>query len=273
MHHERISHDDQLHLCALAQDGDIKARDALVLGTMGFVNQIAHRYARGCPTLLPEDLMAEGALGVMKAIEKFDPSVGVKFLTYAANWIRAYVSRAAIYDKSRFGGSGSARSRGISARYRNDYQELSEAGLTDEEIADRLAGRYNMSKTVARAMPIFLRGVAYLDARIPSEENLTLLDSLRATGKSPDEETESRADAAEIRQTLRRVPLNERERAILYERLMADPPLTLADLGERFQLSRERLRQIEARLLGKLRVAFEAKAVDAKTSSAVVSSG
>ena len=86
---------EQLSLAVRAQAGDVEARDALVAANMAFVWGMAHRYARGSVILEPGDLASEGAMGIMHAIEKFDASRGVLFMTYAGPWVRSYIARAA----------------------------------------------------------------------------------------------------------------------------------------------------------------------------------
>ena len=188
------------HLLALrARKGDGSATQKLVRHNLAFVVAVARRQRRGMVRL--DDLIQEGSLGLMRAVEKFDPHAGTRFSTYAVWWIRAYVGRF-----------------------------LKEA---------RSAVR-PQSGTVAQAD-------LSLDSTIDEEGNVTHLERIEDDGPGVEDSYLSAEGDRVVRDALGKVRkrIGELGWAIVHERLRQDSPKTLEELGKRWGVSRERVRQVE----------------------------
>jgi RNA polymerase sigma-32 factor len=226
--------------------GDRKAGEKLVTACLPFVIGIALEYRRwGVPI---EDIVQQGNLGLLRAASKFDLSKDCRLATYAAYWIRAeirdYVVRA--YRVVRLGTTKAER-RALRA-YRK----------TRESDPAALAAVSGMTTEKAEwLLPLLSGRESSLEAR--SDEHGALLDRLAIASPTPEDEATSherrgRAMVA-VGEALRE--LTDREQMIVRERLMADEPRTLQELGVKLGVSKERVRQLEERACGKLRAILE----------------
>jgi RNA polymerase sigma-32 factor len=226
--------------------GDKRAGETIVKACLPFVISIALEYRRwGIPL---EDIVQQGNLGLLRAAGKFDPERDCRLATYAAYWIRAeirdYVVRS--YRVVRLGTTKAER-RALRA-YRK----------TRESDPAALAAASGMTRDKAEMLLPLLSGrVASLDAR--TDERGAMIDRLAGASPTPEDEASAqerrgRAQSA-VGEALR--GLSERERMIVRERLMADEPPTLQELGERLGVSKERVRQLEERARLKLRARLE----------------
>lgn len=236
------------------REGDTRAADRIVRESLPSVALIARKFRRY--GLKEGELVAEGNFGLVRALGKFDPTRGIRFMTYATYWIRAYVIDYVIRSFSLVGaGSGVLRSRHF-FKLRRERSRIHNI-LGEGEAADRaLAERVGVSP--ARLGPMLRR----LDARdvsldLPPADGVSALaDRLPAPG-----DVEVDYAARQSLEILRRPihtavsSLDERERYIVERRLMADreEELSLAQIGRDLGVSRERARQLEERVKRKLR--------------------
>lgn len=226
--------------------GDNRAGKALIEGCLPFVISIALEYRRwGVPL---EDIIQQGNLGLLKAAAKFDPSRDCRLATYAAYWIRAeireYVVRA--FRVVRLGTTKSERRalREYRRTKSTDPAELAKAsGLSEERVRQLL--------------PVIGARETSLDAT--AGELGPIVDRLPAEAPTPEDDTyrsEVKARAAKaVREAVGE--LDERERMIIEARLMTEDPPTLQELGDHLGVSKERVRQIEARARTKLKSELE----------------
>ncbi len=236
--------------------GDQKAAAQLALANLRHVVSIAISYRRyGIPLA---ELIAEGNFGIVHAIRKYDPDRGNRFVTYAAYWIRAYILNHVIHSWSLVGvGSGPLRSK-MFFRLRRERARI--AGLVGEgEAGDKmLAEKFAApaEKVIEMARRLEARDVS-LDSKVFEDGARSLVDTLAADDEDQEERFSRAEEGALLRERLTQAVqnLDPRERYIVETRMMADPEeeLSLAEIGRRLGVSRERARQLEARAKKKLR--------------------
>jgi RNA polymerase sigma-32 factor len=236
------------------QDPAIAAQ--LVTANLRLVVKIAYEYRRAYKNIM--DLVQEGNIGLMQAVKRYDPYRGVKLSSYAAWWIRAYILRF-ILNNWRLVKLGTTQAqRKLFFNLRKKRAELQAMGIdpTNAEIAKQL----NVPESDVAEMDVRLaQSEKSLDAPVGDADGRAIakVDMMPAAGAGPetqmaDEELQAllKDKLAEFRQTLTG---KEKDIAIFDQRLVADDPLTLQDLGDKFGISRERVRQLEQRLLARLR--------------------
>ncbi|MGA2448452.1 MAG: sigma-70 family RNA polymerase sigma factor [Polyangiaceae bacterium] len=237
-----LDRDTERELAQQWREGDRRAGERLVMACLPFVIAIALEYRRwGAPL---EDIVQQGNLGLLRAATKFDPTRECRLATYAAYWIRAeirdYVVRT--YRVVRLGTTKAER-RALRA-YRK----------TRECDPAALAAVSGMTPEKAEwLLPLLAGRETSLDARL--DDQSAMFDRLVGSTSTPEDDASAEEHRGQARtavvEALR--DLTERERMIVRERLMADEPRTLQDLGAELGVSKERVRQIEARARGKLR--------------------
>lgn len=237
---------DEREVARRFRAGDTRAGAQLVEASLPFVIGIAREYRRwGVPM---EDLVQQGNVGLLKAAARFDPDAGCRLVTYAAYWIRAeireYVMRA--YRVVRVGTTKGER-RAIRAHRKSREQD-----------AESLAEASGMPvRKVERLLPLI--GARELSLDHVYDDGASPADRLAANEPTPEETAASDERTGRTREAVARLleTLPEREKLILRSRWLQEDPVTLDKLGEALGVSKERVRQIEARILGKLRGMLE----------------
>lgn len=253
----KLDREQELALCTAWRDSaDVAAKEQLVRCHLRYVVAIALKYRRyGLPLA---ELIAEGNFGIVHALTKFDPERGNRFVTYAAYWIRAYILNYIIRSWSLVGvGSGALRSK-MFFKLRRERVRITNLVGEGEHADEMLAERFNMSREQIQGMVRRLeaRDVS-LDARVFDDAVTTVVETLAAP--SDDQEvtfssSQTTVNAREVVQAAIK-SLDHRERYIVEFRLMADAEdeLSLAEIGRRLGVSRERARQLESRAKRKLK--------------------
>ena len=262
---EMLDAETELELArAWRNNGDEKALHRLVNAYMRLAISMAARYRRyGAP--MP-DLIQEAGVGLMKAAEKFDPDRGVRFSTYAVWWIKASIQDYVMRNWSMVRTGSTSSQKALFFNLRRVRAKLErEAGANGEEL-----NGYRLREMIAAEVGVPLRDVEMMDARLAGadfslnaqqagEDGREWMDTLEDVAPQAAEMVERGADLARVRGWLAEAlgSLNARERMIIVERKLRDEPRTLESLGQELGLSKERVRQLEAQALTKLRKRLE----------------
>ena len=236
------------------EEDDLEAAKRLVTSNLRLVVKIAYDYRQAYKNIL--DLVQEGNIGLMQAVRKYDPYKGVKLSSYAAWWIRAYILRY-ILNNHRLVKVGTTQAqRKLFFNLQKEKARLSAMGI--EPTAEIIAERLNVPERDVVSMDMRLAaGDASLDAPVGTAEGRSVarVELL----PSDDVRVDDTLAEAEVGDRFTRKihefgkSLEGKERKIFDDRLVAEDPKTLQALGDEFGVSRERVRQIEKRLLKKLK--------------------
>ena len=243
---------------------DTRAAHRLVASNLRFVVKVAYEYRSY--GLRMADLVQEGNIGLMKSVQKFDPEKGIRLISYAVWWIRAYIQNYVLRSWSlvKLGTTQAQRKLFFSlARAKRELERDSpEHGAdSDARDANRIARRLRVRPDEVREMEQRLEGRDLsLDAPVGEDGSATHLDFVVGDAGSQADEL---SEAEERRMVQGRVGealalLDPRERFIIERRVMCERPMTLKELGGHFGFSRERARQLEIRAKEKLREALRA---------------
>ncbi len=249
-----LTREDEHDLAVRVQAGDEAAAEALVRANLRYVVAVALQYRRyGIPI---SELVAEGNLGLMMAVKKFDPDRGTRFVTYAGYWIRAYVLDLVVKSTTMVGaGSGPLRSK-LFFRLRRERAKVANLSADHRERLQMMADRFGVSESKMEGMLRRLdsRDVS-LSAPLFDDSGATLQDTLLEEGDSQElrviDEERQRILETHLGEALE--GLDQRERYIVEQRYMVDEQVSLASLGRELGVSRERARQLEARAKKKLK--------------------
>lgn len=235
------------------QDAQSAAR--LVTANLRLVVKIAYEYRRAYRNMM--DLIQEGNIGLMQAVKRYDPYRGVKLSSYAAWWIRAYILRF-ILNNWRLVKIGTTQAqRKLFFNLNKERQKLLAMGI--DPTAGELAKRLDVQEAEVTEMDRRLSGSdVSLDAPIGDGDGrpVSRLELLPTIGVSQDEQLSGEELGEMLRTHLQAFgkTLQGKEATIFQERLMADEPVTLQEIGDKYGISRERVRQLEKRLQDKLKV-------------------
>lgn len=249
-----LSREDEHDLAVAVQAGEQDAADKLVEANLRYVVAVALQYRRyGIPI---SELIAEGNLGLMMAVRKFDPERGTRFVTYAGYWIRAYVLDLVVKSTTMVGaGSGPLRSK-LFFRLRRERAKVANLSADYSERIELMAERFGVSPEKMEKMLRRLdsRDVS-LSAPLFDDSGATLQDALPEEGESQEAAVMNgeRQQLLEVHLGAALEELDNRERYIVEQRYMVDEQVSLAALGRELGVSRERARQLEARAKKKLK--------------------
>ncbi|HUQ04295.1 MAG TPA: RNA polymerase factor sigma-32 [Kofleriaceae bacterium] len=247
---------DEEHSLAtrLVEHGDTVAARKLVEANLRLVVKIAYEYRRAHKNLL--DLVQEGNIGLIQAVRKFDPYRGVKLSSYAAFWIRAYILKF-ILNNWRLVKIGTTQAqRKLFFNLRKERERLEQLGF--EASTKLLAENLQVTeKEVVEMEKRLAAPEASLDAPMPGDEDggRSRLDFVPSEDERPDDAVANSEFASLFNAKLDafEATLEGRELTIFRDRWRTDPPKTLQEIGDHYGVSRERARQLEKRVLDRLR--------------------
>ena len=259
-----LSREEELALATrVHESNDPEAAQKLVLSNLRLVVKIALEYRRVWTNLL--DLIQEGNVGLLQGVRRFDPTRGVKLASYASYWIRAYILKYLI-DNIRMVRVGSSRAeRKLFFQLSRAKRELAKEGLEPEPrlLAEKLGVK---EPEVVDLQNRLARGDLSMDAPARRDEPSggSFGENIAGNDARDSDPVADQDMRRAFREQVERfaVGLDAREQAILRQRILADEPRTLQEIGDDFGLTRERVRQIEAKLVGNLREYLKENLVD-----------
>lgn len=245
-----LSDDEEVIEMAKIKAGDLEAKENFICCNLKLVVYVARKYQNfGLPLL---DLIQEGNMGLIKAIEKFDPNKKYKFSTYAYWWIRQSVTRA-ISDKGR-NIRIPVHLHELFSNYRKTYKEL-EQKFNRKPTTAELAEVLGVTEEKIDQLEVIAEDTISLNQSIGEEEDTELGDIIASSERAIDEEVISKQLAQDLRQAFIDCGLSDKEINIIKLRFGLDDGIerTLEEIGDIYGITRERVRQIEAKILRKLK--------------------
>jgi len=247
-----LSAEEELDLAYRFRDeGDLQAAHALITANLRFVVKVAGEYRSYGMKML--DLIQEGNIGLMMAVRKFDPAKGVRLISYAVWWIRAYIQNHII-------SAWSLLKIGTTQAQRKLFFKLNQAkqaivNMTGEGDLHAAALSLDVKDTEAQEMEQRLRGELSLDVEMFEGEGGTFLESLPDLRRNQEELLADRQESSVLEQGVASAleHLNDKERFVIERRVASEDPMTLQEIADHFSLSRERVRQIEEGALKKMK--------------------
>jgi RNA polymerase sigma-32 factor len=260
-----LSHEEEFQLARRSHElQDEAAVDTLINSNLRFVVRVALQYRFSGAKVL--DLIQEGNLGLIMAVRKFNPHKGCRLITYAVWWIRAYIQNFVMK-------TWSVVRIGTTQTQRKLFYKMGAIGKTvqsdhdNENRYELLASELDVTRDdlIEMRERVVHRDVS-LDCPFDGDDDLTPLDLLRSTF-ADQEEVVSRQEERNLR--VREIEnalkiLSVREAYVVKKRIMTSEPCTLQQIGDHLKVSRERVRQIELRALGKLKAALREQAAPAE---------
>lgn len=233
--------------------GDLESAHRLICANLRFVVKIANEYRGYGFKLL--DLIQEGNIGLMLAVKKFNPERGIRLISYAVWWIRAYIHNYIIrcWSLVKIGTTQAQKKLFFKLNQTRRLLGRQDVENDNSEIADHLCVSDEQVEEMALRMSA--RDTS-LNVELSEGSDYTLLDTLADQRSNQEqlllEKQENRALVAQVRQALKQ--LNPRERRIIHERILSDEPRTLQDIADDYGISRERVRQVEQNAMRKMRL-------------------
>jgi len=251
-----ITPEEEVKLARLIKQGDQRALDRLTKANLRFVVSVAKQYQNQGLSL--PDLINEGNLGLIKAAQRFDETRGFKFISYAVWWIRQSILQA-LAEQSRIVRLP-LNKVGLTNRIQKAYAQL-EQEFEREPSAEELATKLEMDlEEVSATLGISARHVS-VDTPLAEGEDNTLLDVLENPNavKTDNELDHTESLKVEIERSLKTLTERQKEVICYFFGIGVDHPMSLEDIGEKFSLTRERVRQIKDKAITKLRTVNRCK--------------
>lgn len=239
---------------------DPEAAQELVRANLRFVVKIAAEYSRFGSKMI--DLIQEGNVGLMHAVKEFNPYKGARLITYAVWWIRGYIQEYLMRQYSLVRIGTTQNQRKLFYQLQKEKEALDALGnITNFELLSEKLG-IPKDEIIDMSQRMSGRDIS-LDKPLDDESPTSLLDYQKSsTSEIPLDEQLAKEEQLEILKTKIeeiRPTLNEKEKIILEERVLSDSPLTLQEIGEKYKITREAVRQAEARLLKKIKEKMNAE--------------
>ena len=244
--------EERLYAIKFYEEKDLEAAHSLITSNLRFVVKVASEYRHYGLKLL--DLIQEGNIGLMMAVKKFNPYRGVRLISYAVWWIKAYIQNYIVSAWSLVKIGTTQAQRKLFYKLGETKNALRRMTGRDADLADA-ANMLNVSDQDVADMELRLKGEVSLDAEFAGSDGLTVLETIADDRKNQEELLGDYEEQQVLNQQVADAVegLNEKERFIIENRVVSETPMTLQDIADHFSISRERVRQIEERTLAKLR--------------------
>jgi RNA polymerase sigma-32 factor len=247
--------DEHRYAVSFFEDKQLAAAHTLITSNLRFVVKVAYEFRHYGLKML--DIIQEGNIGLMMAVRKFNPHKGVRLISYAVWWIKAYIQNHII-------SSWSLLKIGTTQAQRKLFFKLRQAKnafiAKDDDVEDVMTAAQSLrvSELEFSEMEQRMQGDCSLNAEIPGSDGATALESLADDRLNQEELLASLQENQNLQQKVAGVvsQLNEKEQYIIAQRITADEPMTLQEIASHFSISRERVRQIEEGALRKTKQAL-----------------
>lgn len=233
----------------------------LVTSNLRFVVKIAAEYSKFGARLI--DLIQEGNMGLMHGVREFNPYKGVRLITYAVWWIRGYIQEYLMKQYSLVKIGTTQNQKKLFYQLQRQKAELDAMGKSPD--IKTLSEKLGIPEDEVQMMVNRMSGRDIsLDRPVDDDQTTRALDLQRVETAGPDDELSHREELSYLTQAIEELKpnLSEREKIILDERILADEPLTLQEIGEKYGITREAVRQMEARLMKKIKDSFVKTQID-----------
>lgn len=256
-----LTYKEEYDLAVKAKQGDKEAREKILNSNLRFVVSVAKKFrGQGLPLL---DLINEGNVGLITALDKFEPEKGYHFISYAVWWIRQSIMKA-LSDKGRAVRLPLNRSNELVQIQKAQKSLMDDMSTSDPSVED-ISKATGLDESVVKDLLTISSDMVSLDSPVrkkDSDSDSTYGDFVEDSEKGPEDQVMNESMKENVRSLLS--VLNDKERRIIELRYGFDgsKPLSLKDIGTQYNLTKERIRQIEKRVLEKLKVAAEQKEID-----------
>ena len=249
-----LSREEELELAKkYYETKDPQVAQKLITSNLRFVVKIAAEYSRFGARMI--DLVQEGNMGLMTAVKDFNPYKGVRLITYAVWWIRGYIQEYLMKQYSMVRIGTTQNQKKLFYQLQKEKEAL-EALSENPEQLKLLSTRMGIPEDEVKMMAQRMSGRdVSLNQTVGDEGTTTLLDYQKGSQEAPDQELSRREELEHLSEAIEalRPTLNAREKIILEERILNDEPLTLQEIGEKYGITREAVRQMEARVMKKIK--------------------
>ena len=246
-----LTYDEEYEIALKAKNGDKKAREKLINANLRFVVSVAKKFrGQGLPL---EDLINEGNIGLMTAVDKFEPEKGYHFISYAVWWVRQAILKA-LAEQSRPVRLPLNRSNELIQIVRAKNDLIHNKGISDPSV-DEIAAASGLDVTLVKNLLEVTRDMISFDSPIKGDEegDSSYFDFVEDKAQSPEEDVVNHMMEKDVRGLLS--VLGEKERDIIEKRygFSGNEPMSLQAIGDEYNRTKERIRQIEKAALQKLR--------------------
>ena len=244
--------EERFHAERFFEEKDLESAQTLITSNLRYVVKVASEYRHYGLKML--DLIQEGNIGLMMSVRKFNPYKGVRLISYAVWWIRAYIQNYILSAWSLVKIGTTQAQRKLFYGLRKAKEKLLHMTGHEPDIAGT-AHMLQVSDQDVTEMEQRMKGEVSLDSHIGENDDITVLETIQDDRMNQEELLGAYQQEHQLKQQIAKAlsGLNVKERFIVEKRIASDDPLTLQDIADHFQISRERVRQIEERALSKLR--------------------
>lgn len=246
------------------EEGDLESARKLINSNLKFVVHIANEYKNYGINMM--DIIQEGNIGLMKAVKGFDPTKGYRLISYAVWWIRAYIQNHLMKSWSLVKVGTNQSQRKLFYKLRSTKNKMGIDGNSPvNEIYSEIAKELDVTTSHVREMDqrMTIKDLS-LDSNLSTDRDETHLDYLRDETINQEQFIEDNQVQSIVNENMQKAlkTLKDRERYIIEKRILTDQPLTLEELGQKFNISRERVRQIESAALKKIKKIFKEEGIN-----------